>query len=311
MPGLPNPKPQRNTLPRTACFVLVGVLLSGCAFTVPYVGQGPHPQVTRGAPAPLVDTLGNILSLFDKLLLWNRHFNNHAISEATERSLIRYLEAKRLPVFRATVYRLNQYAPLDDLRRLIHNHAMAWPYRLLLGVPTTILTDVLLPGRLFPWGDYFNPYTNVVHLYSDDAAIALHEAGHAYDFADFPHRGTYALLRSVPFLDLYQEWQATDNAITYLIDIGDRPAEFHAYRTLWPAYGTYVGGYLPIPLPLVSSVAGALSGHLAGYFKVKGRRRYYQRMDTILQTPSTGLPPTPPSLPSRPPHALPPQTIPQ
>ena len=271
---------------RTVSALLVALTLAGCVTTTPYVGQGPYPQLQRGAPCPPIDFAGSILSLPNKLILWNWRFNNHEISPETEAKLIRYLDAKKLPAFEDTRYRLNQYAPIDDLRALIRNRYVGWPYRLLIGLPATLLTDILLPGRLFPWGDYFNPYTNVCHLYSDDPTISLHEAGHAYDFADFPHKGTYALIRTVPFVDLYQEWRATDNAINHLIEVQDRPLEYHAYRTLWPAYGTYLGSYAPIPF---GSMAGALVGHVAGYFKMISRRRWYQRMDLVLQQPELAL----------------------
>lgn len=262
-----------------ATSVLVGVLVLGCATTTPYVGRGPHPQLTRGAAIPPIDFLGNILALPDKLVLWNWRFDNHSISPATERKLTAYLDARNRPAFEESTYRLNQYAPMDDLHALVKNHHMAWPYRLLLGLPVTLLTDVLLPGRIFPWGDYFNPYTNTAHLYSDDPTIALHEAGHAYDYADFPYKGTYALIRMVPLMDLYQEKCATSEAIDYLIETGDRELEYHAYRTLWPAYGTYIGSYLPVSF---GSVVGAVGGHIAGRIKAATRKRYYQRMDAAL-----------------------------
>lgn len=264
--------------------VLVAVL-AGCAHSAPYIGQGPHPQVTRGAPLPPLDFIANVLALPGKLILWNWKFSNHNISGETETALIGYLETKRLPAFEETAYRLNQYSPLQDLRALVKNKHVAWPYRVVLGLPVTLLYEVVLPGRLFPWGDYYNPYTNTVHLYSDDATVALHEAGHAYDFSDFGLKGTYALLRTLPFLDLYQEWQASENAIDYLIEIEDREMEFRAYKTLFPAYGTYAGAYLPIQL---GSLPGALIGHVAGHRKAKAKRRYYEYYDALLgKTPPT------------------------
>jgi hypothetical protein len=248
-------------------------------YTAPYVGQGSHPQVTRGAPVPPIDFLGNLLALPGKLILWNWQFANHSVSDETEAVLVRYLEARSLPAFEDTAYRINQYSPIQDLHALIKNKHVAWPYRLLLGLPLTFIYDVVLPGRLFPWGDYYNPYTNTAHLYSDDPAVALHEAGHAYDFSDFGLKGTYALLRIVPFMDLYQEWQASELAINHLIDVGDRDAEFRAYKTLFPAYGTYAGSYLPIPF---GSLPGALVGHLVGRSKAAAKRRYYEHYDAVL-----------------------------
>lgn len=262
--------------------------LAGCATVTPYVGQGPHPQVTRGAPIVPIDFLGNILALPGKIILWNWQFSDHAISQETEDGLIKYLNSQTLPAFEDTVYQLNQYNPLGDLRALIHNHHVAWPYRLFPGLLVTLFYDVALPGRLVPWGDYFNPYTNRVHLYSDDVTIALHEAGHAYDFSDHPLKGTYALTRFVLFFNLVQEWEATENAIDYLQEIGDRETEYHAYRTLWPAYGTYVGGYLPIPFGFLP---GALIGHISGRLKAREQRKFYERMDAVLKAPNLGTTP--------------------
>ena len=258
---------------------IMAALGCGCAHTVPYVGQGPHPQITRGSPVPLIDFLGNVLAVPGKLILWNWQFSNHAVSDQTETVLARYLDARDLPAFEDTTYRIDQYSPLQDLRALIKNRHVAWPYRLLLGLPLTLIYDVALPGRLIPWGDYYNAYTNTVHLYSDDPTVALHEAGHAYDFADFVLKGTYALLRIIPCMDLYQEWRASEEAITYLIEVEDLVIEFNAYKTLFPAYGTYVGSYLPIPF---GSIPGALAGHIAGRTKAAAKRRYYTHYDAVL-----------------------------
>lgn len=271
--------PKRRSKGTRFAVAVAAALVSSCAYTTPYVGQGPHPQITRGAPVPPIDFLGNVLALPGKLILWNWKFTNHAVSDETEGVLVRYLEARSLPAFEDTAYRVNQYSPVQDLRALVKNKHVAWPYRLLLGLPITLIYEVVLPGRLFPWGDYYNAYTNTVHLYSDDPTIALHEAGHAYDFADFGLKGTYALLRIVPFMDLYQEWQASEHAIDYLIEIENRELEFQAYKTLFPAYGTYMGSYLPISF---GSLPGALIGHVAGRSKAATKRRYYEHYDAVL-----------------------------
>ncbi len=235
--------------------------MTGCATTVPYTGVGPYPQIERGHPVPPIDVLGNVLALPAKLLLWSWKFDLHYISPATEEKLVEYLEARHLPALKETKFQLNEYNPGQDFSRLIHNHYVAWPYRVLIGGPTTIILDILLPGRLFPWGDYYNPYTNTVHLYSDHPAIVLHEAGHAYDFATQRYKGTYSAIRLIPFVDLYQEYQATKEAISYLKETKDHLTEVSAYKILYPAYGTYVGSYL---FPPIGTLGGALLGHLTG-----------------------------------------------
>ena len=249
----------------------------GCTTTpVPYTGAGPHPQLERGAPVPPVDFIGNVLSLPAKLILWSWKFNLHSISPETEETLVAYLAARDLPAFEDAKYRLNQYRPAQDLSRLVRNRHVAWPYRLLLGLPVTLVLDVLLPGRLLPWGDYYNPYTNTVHLYSNHPAIALHEAGHAHDFAKVKYKGTYALLRIVPFVDLYQEFKATDEAIDYLIASDDHRNEIRSYKILYPAYGTYVGGYIPFPL---FNLIPVLIGHVWGRQVAHERQELYRQLD--------------------------------
>ena len=263
------------------------LLACGCATTVPYTGVGPYPQLERGAPVAPVDFIGNVLSLPFKLLLWSWRFNLHSISPQTEETLIAYLEKEDLPAFEDTKFRLNQYRPVQDLARLVKNRHVAWPYRLLLGFPLTLVFDVLLPGRLFPWGDYYNPYTNTVHLYSDHPAVALHEAGHAHDFSEHRYKGSYAVLRLVPGVDLFQEYTASSKAIDYFIMTQDRLEELRAYRILYPAYGTYLGSYL---LPY-GAFPGALVGHIWGRLKAHTRAGYYQLRDAADASPGTSVAP--------------------
>ena len=245
-----------------ASLCLSALVAAGCATgPPPYTGVGPHPQLERGAAVPPVDFLGNVLSLPMKLLLWNWRFNLHAISPQTEETLVAYLRTQALPAIADARFQLNEYHPGQDLSRRIHNRYVTWPYRVFIGLPVTLLVDVLLPGRLFPWGDYYNPYTNTVHLFSDHPAIALHEAGHVHDVATRRHKGTYAAIRLIPFVDLYQEYQATREAIRYLKETGDREAERSAYKILYPAYGSYVGSYL---FPPIGTIGGILLGHAAG-----------------------------------------------
>ena len=50
--------------------LVVALVLVGCATTPPpYVGQGPHPQITRGHHVPPVDFLGNVFAVLTKLIL--------------------------------------------------------------------------------------------------------------------------------------------------------------------------------------------------------------------------------------------------
>lgn len=261
-----------------ACLVAVG--LTGCAVATPYVPQGGHATISRGQPIPPVDLLGNVFALPSKLILFHWKVDNHNISQATEASLSHYLDSSQ-SMTEGTHFSLNEYAPGRALKRLVTNHKVAWPYRLLLGLPVTLISDVLIPGRLFAGllgGDSYNPYTDTVSIYSDLPSIALHEAGHAHDFNKRRYKGTYATVRLLPFVDLYQEFQATDVAIDHLIEAQDRKEEIAAYKILYPAYGTYVGNYFLI-IP-GGSLIGAVLGHVAGRAKAHSRMHYYKKLES-------------------------------
>ncbi len=266
-----------RTVPRVLRIV-IAVTLTGCAGTVPYTGQGPHPQISRGKPNVVIDTIGNVFALPAKIILLNVKMDNHMVSAATEDELVRFIE---WPKTRSagTHFSLNEYNPGLAFSRLVHNRKVAWPYRLLLGLPTTLITDVLLPGRLFAGligGDMYNPFTDTVQIYSDLPVVALHETGHVNDFNRKKYKGTYALLRIIPGVDLYQEYKATDAALVYLTEVGERDQEIEGYKILYPAYGTYIGNYMFIPGgPLI----GAVLGHIVGRTKAATKTRYYQRED--------------------------------
>jgi hypothetical protein len=263
---------------RTVALFLALIVAAGCATTPPpYVGQGPHPQITRGKPIPPVDFIGNVFGVLMKIVLWDRRVDNHSISAETESYLVRYIEA---PVSNTdgTHFSLNEYAPGRALSRLARNKKVAWPYRLIIGLPVTLIIDVLLPGRLFSGivgGDMYNPYTDTVAIFSDHPAILLHEAGHADDFNDKRFKGTYALIRIIPFVDLYQEFQASDEAFSFLIETADHEQEVAAYKILFPAFGTYIGGYSYLP---GGSLIGALVGHIVGRLKAGERKRHYEQL---------------------------------
>lgn len=263
---------------RIVSVLLAGVMLTGCAVATPYVPQGGPAEITRGQPIPPVDFLGNIFGLLSKLILFNWKADNHAISKETELSLAAYLKSPN-NMTEGTHFSLNEYAPGRALSRLVTNHKVAWPYRLLLGMPITLVFDVILPGRLFAGllgGDSYNPFTDTVSIYSDLSSIALHEAGHSHDTNKRRWKGSYATFRLVPGVDLYQEYEASDEALRYFIETGAQNQEIEAYKILYPAYGTYVGSYAFFP---GSGLVGALLGHIWGRAKAHERLEYYNQLD--------------------------------
>ncbi len=227
-------------------------------------------QVERGQPNVLLDSAGNVLSVPQKVILLNPKIDNHHISSRTEGVVRDYLVAN--PDLKEVKVRLNQGALFGDIKSLVKNKKVEWYWRIFPGIPVTIYSS--LTGRLLG-GDHYNPFTNTVHLYSDDPAVALHELGHAKDFERNTSKGLYAVGRILPPVALSQEHAATDHAVDYLKQNKDEAGELKAYNTLYPAYGTYLGSYSGVPY---GNVVGAGVGHVAGAWKRHEQKVGYEVM---------------------------------
>ena len=249
------------------------------------------PQIERGTPRPVLDSVGWVIGIPGKIVLWDRRIDNHRVSPATERAVSEYLAANEL---NGVKVRVNQYAPRDEWQRLRANQSVAWGWRYTLGT-FSWLGYTIFPGRVWG-GDNFNPYTNTLNLYSDAPAVALHEGGHAKDFSRRTYPGTYAAIYTLPIVPLWHEGVATRDALGYLREFGSAEEEREAYTLLYPAYGTYVGGAVGDVVPgvgLAAYCAAVAGGHLAGRVKaarIEPRERMPRRSDwTGL---STMLPPS-------------------
>lgn len=234
--------------------------------------------VARGRPRKVIDGIGWVVGIPSKIVLWDRRVENHAIGPDTEDAIRDYLDARGLDHVKV---RLNQYAPLADWRRLRVNRTVGWPLRYTIGT-LSVASEAILPGRLLG-GDHYNPWTNTIHLYSDVPSIALHEGGHARDFARRDWPGLYAVAFGLPVTELYPEALATGEALAYLEreresrddDAGDGPAGdgdeprlAEARRILYPAYGTYVGGaagqFVGLTIGLPVYAGAVVAGHATG-----------------------------------------------
>lgn len=219
-----------------------------------------QPQIEIGKPHRVIDGIGWVVGIPEKILLWDRRVDRHKISEPTILAAADYLEHNNLPHVKV---RANQYAPLKDWKRLTKNKTVGWPTRYTFGA-LSVAGEAVLPGRIFG-GDHFNPYTQTVHLYSDIPAIALHEAAHAKDFTRRKHQSAYAI--AYLLLPIWHETIATEDVFAYLEDNGTREQIAESNRILYPAYGTYVGstiGGLSGSYALPIYFAGVAAGHVNG-----------------------------------------------
>ena len=239
-----------------------GIPVGGYRIAPELLGE-TEPMIERGGERPVIDSVGWLFGIPGRLLLWDHRIDNHQISPETEMWLAEYAIENDLQHIK---FRLNQYAPIEDFRRLRRNRTVGWGYRYTLGT-LSVLGEAVLPGRLFG-GDHYNPYTATVHLYSDVPAIGLHEAAHAKDFSRRRYPGTYALAYALPGLPLWHERIATEEVLDYVQRRADPQIEAEAYRILYPAYGTYVGGALGQALPTYSTplyLGSVLAGHAAAH----------------------------------------------
>lgn len=224
-------------------------------------------QIQRGQPVKVLDTVGWLLGIPSKILLWDRRADNHNIGTETESAIASYLYDNELDSVRV---RINQYRPGEDWKRLVKNKSVAAPWRYSLGA-LSVLGETVIPGRLFG-GDHYNPYTNTVHIYSDIPSVALHEGAHAKDFARRKWKGTYAAAYLLPVVPLYHESVASSDVVAYLEGQGDTEQLAEAHRILYPAYGTYVGSAGGYALPGYADpiyFSSVLVGHAWGRLEAR------------------------------------------
>jgi hypothetical protein len=300
-----------------AALLAVTMCSAGCA-AVPYhftpdieqnltfeLPEG-QPQVDRGKPNWFLDGIGNyLISLPTKIIFLNWSLANHKISEEQERELLDYLHANGL--YNVKV-RLNSYSPGDEWWRLASNTDVNPAWRWTIGM-LSVLQYTIFPGRLFAgWpffggtSDAFNPYTNTLYIWSGDRAIMFHEGGHAKDYAGMKYRGTMSALRIVPPVAWWQEAVATGDAIGYERIRGTRKQERRAYRVLYPAFASYLGGTASSVLGYIGGVDRWIQYAVQGGVIVAGHivgqtRALFVPQRTGSHTPPAGVT-TPPDTPA-------------
>jgi hypothetical protein len=279
--------------------ILVLLLVSGC-ITSPYevhditdtqnllqLREGEE-QFEFGRPRKFLDASDWIWpgSLIGKLLLWNVNVDSHEVSDETVNELQEYLAYNDLGHVKI---RINQYAPGGEWSRLFRNKDVGAGWRYTLGFISTIFYTIL-PQRFFG-GDNYNPYTNTVSIYSNHKAIAVHEGGHSQDSSRRKHKGTYAALYMIPFVSLHHEAMATNDALSYMSNQAQYEELKGAYKILYPAYGTYVGGgiaqFMSSPIAYIIQVAAVIPGHIIGRVKASNvenpNEKDAEETDTIQQ----------------------------
>ena len=246
---------------------------SDAAFGAPGYPSGapataaPPIEVERGKPRPIVDGIGWLLGIPEKLLLWDGRAKNHDVSEATEAKTVEYLATSGVT---GTKVRVNQYAPFDEWRRLTQNKRVGAGWRYTMGGLYTI-GYTLFPGRLFG-NDSYNPYTDTINLYSDIPALAMEQAAYTTDVLSRDRPGTYATVQSLPFVGLWHERNNKQDVFAHLESYGTPEQQKEARRILYPQFGMEVGGEIGSIIPPAQTavqLTGAVVGHAFGRHQAK------------------------------------------
>ena len=220
----------------------------------------PHGvSIERGRKRPIIDGIGWLIGVPEKVLLWDHRANNHNVSEQTTQQVAQYLRYRQLGDVKL---RVNQYDPIGEWDRLVDNRQVGAGWKYTFGT-LRHLRYVFLPGRVFG-GDDYNPYTNTVSLYSDMPSLGLAEAAYAYDVKQRSYPGTYAAVQSLPIVAMWHETLATDEVAHYVAMRGTPQQQQKLRHDLYARYGMSLGGEVARVLPDGSNVfrlVGAVAGH--------------------------------------------------
>lgn len=221
-------------------------------------------DVEHGERRPVIDGVGWIIGVPSKLLLLDPRADNHDISPETVEEAYRFLSAKEVD---GVMMRVNQYDPVGEWKRLVKNDRVGLGWRATMGTLYT-LGYSLVPGRLFG-GDWYNPYTNTVHMYSDVPALALEQAAQAEDTRQRSHPGFYSAVKVLPLVGLVHEARAKQAVFEHVDENGTPAEQAEARRVLHPQMGREVGGQAALFVPqadALMSIGGAAVGHVVGRY---------------------------------------------
>lgn len=231
----------------------------------PTIEFGRGVDIRHGQSRPMIDGIGWVIGVPSKLILLDPRADNHDVSAATVSEATDFLTAKEVD---GVMVRVNQYDPVGEWRRLAENDRIGLPWRATFGALYTLGYSVV-PGRLIG-GDWYNPFTDTIHVYSDVPAIAMDQAAQAYDSHQKSHPGLYSAVRWLPLVGLVHEARSKEVVFEHLEETGTIEEQAEARRILQPQLGREVGGQAALFLPhadAVLSLGGAAVGHVVGRYQ--------------------------------------------
>jgi len=254
----------------TMLMILGCLLMTGCQTIhssrsrdtpLSYQDEATGIMVQRGRPNTLLDGIGWVAGTPTKLAIWDRRADNHDVSHETETALLRYMDTNSL---NSSLVRINQYDPWGEWKRLTSNQQISPGWRYTAGVYSQ-LKYALLPGRIFG-GDWYNPFTDTVHVYSDITPLVISRTAYAKDVHSRRYPGTYAVTQAIPFIGMMHHTLAVADAQAYADQYGSQAEQEESHGVLYPDYGSswgsQIAGFVPFGAP-IGRLAGAAVGHAA------------------------------------------------
>jgi len=222
----------------------------------------------------------------------------------------------RVPISESTLNLMADYIAKNDLQRVhlefrtetsagdwqrLKSNKMIHPiFRYSAG--TVGLVETTLARTAF-WGkNRYSPFTDTLHVNSDDPVGILSELANAKVLRDQKHPGTYAFISKTPVLSAWNNSQKTSEMIAYARSKNDWDLEKSTYRKMYPGMfgGTSVVAAAFVPFyaaPLLDlGVAGA--GLAIAEWQISIREKEIQLADKK-ETPQT-IQPASYSIPSEP-----------
>lgn len=214
-------------------------------------------RVVRGKPNRVVDGLGKVFGIPNRIALGDPRVDNHSISPETEIQVVQYLQDQQLD---SVLVRSNQYNPWDEWKRMVDNKSIHPLWKLTAG-NLNLLKYTLLPGRI-TGGDWYNPYSQTLNLYSDVPPLAISSAAYASDIQSRVNPGAYAALKEIPGVGLKHDTTATMLAMDWYAK--ENPEQLESAKdVLYSNYGASWGGQIGAFVPY-GEVIGRLAGGLTG-----------------------------------------------
>lgn len=229
-----------------------------------------HTDIEYGMKNVVLDSVGWVVGIPRKLMIWDRRIDNHDVSSKTASTVSEYLSDRGLQDVKL---RVNQYDPIGEWKRLVQNKHVSPGWKYTAGVLRTA-EYTLLPGRIFGHDDY-NAYTNTVNIYSDTPVMGLASSAYSYDIHRRSLPGTYATFQSLPIVAMYHESLATKEVMDYTLAKGTYRAS-EVRRILYARYGVEAGGEVGRFIPgsgTLFEIAGAIGGHSAAGMQSESVRR--------------------------------------